>query len=297
MMRFVVAFFTLGLAWWLCPRAPAQNPEPLKPIHLDQINTDKDEDDPFPASDGLQMYYASNAKGKWDILVSTRRSRTQPWPAGKAVEGFIRTEADDRSVSLTPEGRYPQYFFFATKKDKLKDANFDIYVAVRQSRRADFTAPTPVNAVCTKADELHPWLTPDGRQLYFSRKTADGWRVFLASRARTGGAAGFGEPKRVDLPAGFHHATVTPNGQTMYLQGPLAKDRWGLFRSTRTKSGSWSEPQPLTALNHPDGPTGDRSPCLSWDGSLLYFASDRPGGKGGLDIWAIPTAELTKKAD
>ena len=31
---------------------------------------------------------------------------------------------------------------------------------------------------------------------------------------------------------------------------------------------------------------------LSEDGKTLYFASDRPGGKGGLDIWSIPTAEL-----
>jgi hypothetical protein len=296
MKHLCTALLALALLGTLYSTALGQDPEPLKPINLEQLNTAKDEDDPFPASDGLQMYYAAHANGKWDIRVSQRRSQTQRWPAGQLVEGFIRTEADDRSLFLTPEGRYPQYCFFATKKDQLKDANFDIYVVVRQNRRADFTAPTPVNAVCTPAEEMHPWLSADGRQLYFSRRTADGWRVFVASRAKPGGAAGFGEPKLVDLPVGFHHATLTPNGQTMYLQGPLDKNRWGLFRSTRTKSGGWSEPQPLTALNHPGGPIGDKSPCLNWDGSLLYFASDRPGGKGGLDIWAIVTAELTKKA-
>jgi hypothetical protein len=36
------------------------------------------------------------------------------------------------------------------------------------------------------------------------------------------------------------------------------------------------------------------SPCLSRDGTMLYFASDRPGGKGGLDIWMIETAKLPK---
>jgi len=137
MMHFVVETIAFCMAWCLIPTTPGKGPEPLKPINFDQLNTAGDEDDPFPASDGLQMYYAANAKGKWDILVSSRRARTQPWPAGKLVEGFIRTEADDRSVFLTPEGRYPQYFFFATKKDKLQVANFDIYVAVRQTRRAD----------------------------------------------------------------------------------------------------------------------------------------------------------------
>jgi hypothetical protein len=39
------------------------------------------------------------------------------------------------------------------------------------------------------------------------------------------------------------------------------------------------------------------SPCLTRDGKFLYFASDRPGsgGKGGLDLYSIATAELAKK--
>jgi hypothetical protein len=89
---------------------------------------------------------------------------------------------------------------------------------------------------------------------------------------------------------------VSANGLTMYLQGPLEKDRRGLFRSTRTKVGAaWGKPEPLTALNHPDGPRGDMSPCLTAAGTRLYFASDRPGGKGGLDLWTIPTAQLKAK--
>jgi hypothetical protein len=64
--------------------------------------------------------------------------------------------------------------------------------------------------------------------------------------------------------------------------------------STKTAKG-WSSPEPLDLLNHPEAPTGDRSPCLSRDGTMLYFASDRPEGKGGLDLWVIPTAQLVKK--
>ena len=45
-------------------------------------------------------------------------------------------------------------------------------------------------------------------------------------------------------------------------------------------------------INSSDAPTGDVSPALSRDGNLLYFASDRPGGKGKLDLWVIQTIKL-----
>jgi hypothetical protein len=77
----------------------------------------------------------------------------------------------------------------------------------------------------------------------------------------------------------------------MYLQGRLPGDRWGIFRSSLGRDG-WSRPEAVSALNNPDGLTGDRSPSLSRDGVILYFASDRPGGKGGLDIWWVLTEEL-----
>jgi hypothetical protein len=244
------------------------------------------------------LYYTATVKGRADLLLSSRRSKDQAWPAGKGLDGYFSDKADNRSVSLTAEGKYPQYLYFATNKDPEKKDNrgdnFDIYVTVKQSAGAAFTAPTPVQGVCSAEDELHPWVTATSKELYFSRKTKEGWRVCVA-KATGAGAGGYANPKLVDLPVGFHHATLTPDGATMYLQGPLEKERWGLFRS-RFSSGSWSKPEALEDLNNTDGPTGDRSPCLSRDGSLLYFASDRPGGKGGLDLWVVPTKDLGKPA-
>ena len=45
-------------------------------------------------------------------------------------------------------------------------------------------------------------------------------------------------------------------------------------------------------LNHPESKKGDMQPALNADGTRLYFVSDRPGGKGGLDIWTVPTTQL-----
>lgn len=283
----------LALSVLLVPADRAADIKPDEPTNL-SCNTADNEDDPHLSSDGRTLLYSCDAKGKIDIMVSRRGTVRQPWPKGHLFgeeDGdYIQTKVDDRSTFLTTDLRYPQYLFYATKKDEEVN-NFDIYVAVKHTPKAAFTAPTPVSTVDTKADELHPWLTPDGKRLYFSRKTKDGWRVLVASRTTTTGAAGFGEPVLIeDLPAGFHHPTLSPDGKTMYLQGPLEKDRWGLFVSTGS-STKWAKPEPLT-INSSDAPTGDLSPALSRDGRMLYFASDRPGGKGKLDLWVIQTTKL-----
>src|SRR5262249_48780958 len=148
----------------------------------------------------------------------------------------------------------------------------------------------------TEADEICPWLSPDAKTIYFSRKAKDGWHLYTSTRP---GFAQFPDATRVDFPPDFHHATLTPDGKGMILQGPLEgkgeKKRWGLFLSVNPNGKGWSKPEPLTALNSPDAPTGDMAPNFSRDGSVLYFASDRPGGKGGLDLYTIPAAELAKK--
>jgi hypothetical protein len=294
MKCYLPAALAAGLLTLALRPAPGADKESLKPVNLDKVNTAADEDDPFLAPGGLHLYYVSNRAGNFNLMVAHRTRLSQLWPAGKKVKELNHDkESDRRSPFLTPKGK----FYFASNAvpndpNKKFARNFDLLHSLKYSYRDPFTQPTPVLALATEADELHPWVTSSGREFYFSRKTEEGWRVFVARGPATGG---IDEPKPVDLPTGFHHATISPNGLTMYLQGPLAKGRWGLFRTTRVRIGAaWGKPVELSELNSADGPRGDMSPSLSSDGTKLYFASDRPGGKGGLDLWMIPVAKLNK---
>jgi hypothetical protein len=266
----------------------------LKPVNL-TVNSRADEEDPHLSSDRLKLYFARLDKGKWEIMVAQRRSTRSNWSTPRVLGAYVQTPAHDRGLSLTLEQRYPQYLYYATTRDR-EAGNYDIYVAVNQGLRSGtFTSPTSVDEVNTKEDERDPWLTGDGQHLFFSRKTDDGWRVFVVSRPRrqVSSSRGFGEAKLLrELPPGFHHATLTPDNRTMFLQGPLGKGMTGIFRSVYSSATGWSKPEPVKGLNHPDALTGDYAPCLSRDGQLLYFASDRPGGKGGSDLWGIPVRLL-----
>jgi hypothetical protein len=284
------AAFALALGLASLPSLASS--QSLKPFNH-PVNSSADEDEPHVADNGLTLYWTSNKEGKDDIWFTRRRAISSQWPAkGQVIEDYVSTKGDDRGVFATA-GRYPHYLYFSTRKDE-KSRNHDLYVAIRHDVGKAWAAPTPVMNVNTPADELHPWLADGGKSLYFSRKTKEGWRVFVVRRDSAAGPQGWGDPERVDLPPDFHHATLTPDGKTMYLQGPLQKGRWGLFVCDRDGAKGWAKPEPLEALNHPDGKTGDRSPNLSRDGKFLYFSSDRPGGKGGLDLWSISTAGLRK---
>jgi WD40-like Beta Propeller Repeat len=276
---------------------PSASADALKPINVAKLNTEKDEDDPFQAPGRKTLYYVSNAKGNFNIMVSTRTRLTQAWPAGKLVSSLNPDPSSDRrSPFLTKDGKF-YYAANAIPRDpEVKSVkNFDLFYSIKISPRSmSFTQGTPVIALCTEAEEMHPWVTQNGKQIFFSRKTKDGWRVYVAQGPAAGAIT---EPQLVDLPVDFHHASLSPDGLTMYLQGRLDNDRWGLFRARRTRlSAPWSKPVELKELNHAEAPRGDMSPSLSADGVTLYFVSDRPGGRGGRDIWMIPAAKLDRKS-
>ncbi|HEY1200150.1 MAG TPA: OmpA family protein, partial [Niastella sp.] len=54
-------------------------------------------------------------------------------------------------------------------------------------------------------------------------------------------------------------------------------------------NGSWSAPQLVEAVN--SNGFSSKQPFITADGKFLYFASDRPGGSGGFDIWLATLQE------
>jgi hypothetical protein len=279
MSRFWLAALAPISLFCFLNRAPAGE-KGVKPVNLEKINSAADEDDPFILPDGKTLLYAANASGKYRIM---QASYARGWQKGKPLAGIGDKESDFRSPFFR-DGK----LYFATNEvpdEKLKDLkNFDIKVSTSGRE------PLPLLGISAKQDELHPWITRDGREFYFSRKTMEGWVLFVAKGAVPS------DPKEVGFTPGFHHATLSGTGPIMYLQGPLGDDRAGLFRSKRASlKGKWSKPEAITILNDPGAKRGDMSPCLSSDGKKLYFVSDRPGGKGGLDLWVIDTAALMRK--
>lgn len=74
---------------------------------------------------------------------------------------------------------------------------------------------------------------------------------------------------------------ISADGDTLLLTRTSETGDRDLYIAGRVGE-AWTEPRPLSELNTIDN---ELSPAISADGQRLYFASDRAGGQGGLDIW------------
>jgi hypothetical protein len=102
----------------------------------------------------------------------------------------------------------------------------------------------------------------------------------------------FGDPTPLEatINSGGHpwFDCISSDGLELYLDKPIngkaMSENWDLYVSTRPATNDpWSVPESM-------GPTVnssyfDCSACLSSDDLELYFASNRPGGEGGSDLW------------
>ena len=111
--------------------------------------------------------------------------------------------------------------------------------------------------------------------IYFSKKDEKGkWKAV--------------ESVEGDLNTEFDEGacSFTQDGKTMYLTvcrtDPSYPRMAEIWTSQRTDA-KWAKPTPLKISG--DTLSSYAHPAVSPDGRWLYFASDMPGGQGGLDLW------------
>jgi hypothetical protein len=115
--------------------------------------------------------------------------------------------------------------------------------------RFTWSIPTNLGApVNSSVAEYFPFISTDGRTLYFTITTCEG---------------------------------PEPTPTNCFTDGFGGLD---IYLSHRMPDGSWGPP--LNLGNAINTEFVESSPSLSPDGRVLFFASNRPGGFGGNDIWA-----------
>jgi hypothetical protein len=274
------------------------------PVNLGPvINSPFFDGNPAISKDGLSLYFASNRPGVGgnDIWAAYRGSLDLPWSPPVNL-GAINTTFNEIAPALS---RDEHYLFFVSNRPGGAGGP-DIWISFRQDVHADFGEfawETPFNLGA-------PINTPfsDTTPSYFENEEVGRPQLFFSSN-RTGGLGGldlymselqadatFGPPTllpELSGPQSDAQPSVFRNGLEIFF----ASDRIGtaggndLWVSVRENVfAPWSAPVNL-------GPTvnsvsNDQTPAISSDGETLFFASGRPGGYGGGDIYTTTRTKL-----
>jgi len=146
-------------------------------------------------------------------------------------------------------------------------------------------------------DEYLPAFTVDGEQIYFTRRIGEGANAdedFYRSTKVEGiwsKAQDVGQPiNSIESPEGA--LSISPDGKRLFFASNKV-DRTGgfdLYYSYQVEN-EWLLP---TTLHKPiNSRHWESQPSISADGKSLYFASKRPGGFGGIDIWVSHLVDNT----
>ena len=143
--------------------------------------------------------------------------------------------------------------------------------------------PTGINSKDHEA--LGRW-TVDERSVIFTRLINNQEDLFIASLDETGTILSVQDfPFNTPYNEGGH--TISPDGRYLIFTSCDKPDGMGscdLYLSV-FKNGEWTAP-----VNMGPGfnsPSWDSQPVFGLDGRSIYFASTRPGGFGGSDIWMV----------
>lgn len=157
--------------------------------------------------------------------------------------------------------------------------------------------PKLVQGISTEKDEYLPFISPDNEIAFFTRRikvqSLDvAWDVskekemFCFSERGADGKFPPGQPMPTP-PFNTHFneggASVTIDNRHLYYTVVENGGNYDIY-FTDFVNGEWKTPQSVgNHINSPD--YWDSQPSISADGKTLYFASNRPGGYGGIDIW------------
>jgi hypothetical protein len=261
------------------------------------INSTANEMNAALSPDELSLYFTSDrvgGLGVTDIWVSHRDCGDCPWQTPVNLGAPINSAGQDGGPRLSIDG----HLLFFQSDRRVGSAITDIYVSRRNDPNDDFGWGPPVllgadvNVTAGSeagADYLQS-AEDGGGNLYFNRATVAVPlpEIYYAPVSREGETLGPAIPvsELNEVTAIDQHATVRKDGREIFFSsnragGLGAFDIWTSTR--RSVHDPWSPPVDIGAPVNT--PSTDQQPSLSSDGRTLVFASNRPGGFGGSDLW------------
>ena len=204
-----------------------------------------------------------------------------PFQAPEAITGLALDNYSQWAPSLSADGKT---LYFGADSSAVKER---IFVATRPDRGTTFSKAVALSEVNSTSGEGNPCISNDGLTLYFYSARPGGLGssdVWSASRSSSTGSFGTPTPlAAINGASEDRFPWISADGLAL-LFSSTRSGAGDIYLATRSKpSGDFSPPSSLDGVNGPT--TREDRAALSNDGLTIYFASDRPGGVGGKDLW------------
>ena len=288
-----------------------KHPQPFKLVNVGAgINTAEFEYFPALTADGNTFLFTRNiregegvtAPRQEDFYVSKKVNSV--WQTANPITS-VNTLGNEGAPSLSADG---EIMFFAScmemtgdygSSDRKGYGSCDIFYA--QKINGKWTKPRNAGStINTKNWETQPSFSSDGKTLYFIRGivTRDGIKNPDIYSSTIGDDGKFTEPVKlsdnINTPEGEESVFIHPDNQTLYFSSEGHPGMGGLdiFISKKQADGTWGK---AVNLGYPINTfTDENSLLVDANGKLAYYASEREGGFGGLDIYQFELPESVR---
>jgi outer membrane protein OmpA-like peptidoglycan-associated protein/tetratricopeptide (TPR) repeat protein len=249
------------------------------------INTSGDEYLPTLTSDGKLLVFTSDRGGE-NIMVS-RKKENNNWTEAKSIGKGINTSNNEGMAKLTVCGRT---VYFSACGREIGMGGCDIFKASFDYDEATGYDAHIVKELSSRQWDSQPTISCDGKTMYFASNRDGGmggtdiWASYLNDNGIWSVPVNLGAT--INTPADEEAPFISPDGVTLYFSsdGHAGFGDMDIFR-TVLENKIWSQPQNLgAAFNTPYREAGI---IISPENDMAYFASARPKGRGGLDIYQI----------
>ncbi len=276
-----------------------KKPVPFDPKNLGAgVNTADAEYFPALTADEQTIVITRNSRpaggghGQEDFYES--RLADGEWITARNLGAPLNTPDNEGAQTISPDG---QLMFFTGCNRPEGLGGCDIYFSRKVGN--NWTEPQNIrNPINSSKWESQPSLSPDKKTVYFSSSRAGGkgdkdlWSSTLTEQGVWGVPVNLGSV--INTPEQEESPFIHPDNQTLYFSsdGLTGMGRKDIFYSRKDATGNWTTPvnlgYPINTWNNDD------SFIVGASGKVAYFASDRKGGFGSLDLYSFELYESAR---
>ena len=257
------------------------------------INTKADEYFPSLTADGGTLIFTRN-EGYDENFYSSSLKDTL-WQTAIPLDG-VNTPDNEGAQSISPDGSW-LVFTACNRRDDGSQGSCDLYWS--QLKNDAWTKPVPFSAAINSSEwDSQPTISADSKTIIFSSRRPGGKGkedIWITIRQ-----AGGKWSKPQNLGPGINTAGVEqtpflhPDGQSLYFASDSLPGMGGmdLYVVRRSSDSTWGVP---LNLGYPiNTKANEVALTVSLDGRTAYYATNRSGGQGGLDIYSFELPEIAR---